>query len=91
MKQETDSILSFVEKVVDEIGIKAGHVIPILHAIQKKYNYLPESALRKVCEIRDNTCLYNGCFDLLFPVPAYPDRETHHPCVYRHGLSCQRV
>ncbi|MEE8604920.1 MAG: NAD(P)H-dependent oxidoreductase subunit E, partial [Candidatus Aminicenantaceae bacterium] len=55
MKQEMDSILSFVEKVVDEIGIKAGHVIPILHAIQKKYNYLPESALRKVCEITEIT------------------------------------
>ena len=55
MKQETDSILSFVDNVVEEIGTKAGDVIPILHAIQKKYNYLPESALRRVCEITEIT------------------------------------
>jgi NADH:ubiquinone oxidoreductase subunit F (NADH-binding)/NADH:ubiquinone oxidoreductase subunit E len=55
MKQETDSVLSFVENVVEEIGIKAGDVIPILHAIQKEYNYLPEDALRRVCEITEIT------------------------------------
>ena len=55
MKQETDSILSFVDQIVGKIGIKAGDVIPILHAVQKKYNYLPESALRRVCEITEIT------------------------------------
>lgn len=55
MKQETESILSFVDAVIDETGTKAGDVIPILHAIQKKYNYLPEKALRKVCEITEIT------------------------------------
>ena len=51
MKLETDSICTFVDLIVDEIGTKAGDVIPILHAIQEKYNYLPEPALRRVCEI----------------------------------------
>jgi NADH:ubiquinone oxidoreductase subunit F (NADH-binding)/NADH:ubiquinone oxidoreductase subunit E len=51
MKQETDSILTFVDHIVGKIGTKAGDVIPILHTIQKKYNYLPEKALRRVCEI----------------------------------------
>ena len=51
MKLETDSICTFVDLTVDEIGTKAGDVIPILHAIQEKYNYLPEPALRRVCEI----------------------------------------
>ncbi len=55
MKLETDSIRSFVDTVVDGIGTRAGDVIPILHAIQNKYNYLPESALRRVCEITDIT------------------------------------
>jgi NADH-quinone oxidoreductase subunit F len=55
MKQETDSILSFVEKIVEEIGTKAGDVIPILHAIQKEFNYLPDGALRRVCEITEIT------------------------------------
>ncbi len=55
MKQETDGILSFVEDVVERIGTKPGDIIPILHAIQKEYNYLPEEALRRVCEITEIT------------------------------------
>ncbi|MCK5103009.1 MAG: NAD(P)H-dependent oxidoreductase subunit E, partial [Cyclobacteriaceae bacterium] len=42
-------------KIVAEIGKEKKGVIPILHSIQKKYNYLPEAALRKVCEITDIT------------------------------------
>ncbi|MFX1402811.1 MAG: NAD(P)H-dependent oxidoreductase subunit E, partial [Promethearchaeota archaeon] len=55
MKLETDIIYAFVDQIVDEIGTKPGDVIPILHAIQEKYNYLPESALRRVCEITNIT------------------------------------
>lgn len=42
-----------VDEIVSGIGTGANAVIPILHAIQKKYNYLPEIALRRVCEITD--------------------------------------
>lgn len=55
MKLETGSINSFVGQIVGDIGTKASDVIPILHAIQRQYNYLPESALRRVCEITDIT------------------------------------
>ena len=55
MKLETESINSFIDRIVDEIGTKAGDVIPILHAIQREYNYLPEFALRRVCDITDIT------------------------------------
>lgn len=55
MKPETENINCFVGQIVDEIGTKAGDVIPILHAIQREYNYLPESALRRVCKITDIT------------------------------------
>ena len=55
MNQDTDNILAFVERVVEDVGKKAGDVIPILHAIQKEYNYLPEDALRRVCEITEIT------------------------------------
>jgi NADH-quinone oxidoreductase subunit F len=55
MKQEKDNILSFVENVVEIIGTKASDIIPILNAIQKEYNYLPEEALGRVCEITDVT------------------------------------
>lgn len=55
MDQNRENILSFVDKIVGEIGSKAGDVIPVLHAIQKEYNYLPEEALRRVCEIAEIT------------------------------------
>lgn len=55
MKPEIENINCFVGQIVDEIGTKAGDVIPILHAIQREYNYLPESALRRVCKITDIT------------------------------------
>lgn len=52
---DKDSIHSFVDQIISEIGPNAGNVIPILHAIQNRYNYLPETALRRVCEITDVT------------------------------------
>jgi NADH:ubiquinone oxidoreductase subunit F (NADH-binding)/NADH:ubiquinone oxidoreductase subunit E len=55
MKEEEDNILLFVEDVVEKVGTKTSDIIPILHAIQKEYNYLPEEALRRVCEITDIT------------------------------------
>ncbi len=42
VKEEIQSILS-------ETGKDREAVIPILQAVQKKYNYLPEEALREVC------------------------------------------
>ncbi len=46
-----EKIINFVEAVVAEIGVEPDKVIPILQAIQGKYNYLPEDALKRVCEI----------------------------------------
>ncbi len=48
-------IYSDIDQIVSEIGPDKSAVIPILHAIQKKYNYLPEIALRRVCETTDIT------------------------------------
>jgi len=47
--------LSFVERIIEQIGRGAESVIPILQAIQEYYRYLPEEALRRVCEITDIT------------------------------------
>ncbi|MCJ7579703.1 MAG: NAD(P)H-dependent oxidoreductase subunit E, partial [Candidatus Aminicenantes bacterium] len=55
MKLEKDSISSFIDRIVGEIGSKNGSVIPLLHAIQNEYNYLPELALQRVCEKTDIT------------------------------------
>jgi NADH-quinone oxidoreductase subunit F len=44
-----------IDRIVAEIGAGPGDVIPLLHALQKKFNYLPEFALRRICEITEIT------------------------------------
>ena len=55
MNLDKEAVYSDIEHIVADIGTNDSKVIPILHAIQKKYNYLPEIALRYVCEITDIT------------------------------------
>ncbi|MGW8314561.1 MAG: NAD(P)H-dependent oxidoreductase subunit E [Bacteroidales bacterium] len=47
--------LKDIEGIVDKLGKEPNAVIPILQAIQGAYNYLPEEALRRVCEITEIT------------------------------------
>ena len=44
-----------IDGIVEELGTQQRSVIPVLQAIQKKHNYLPEEALRRVCEISEIT------------------------------------
>ena len=44
-----------IDEIVNELGKEPRAVIPILQAIQGKYNFLPEEALRRVCEISEIT------------------------------------
>ncbi|MEI6217519.1 MAG: NAD(P)H-dependent oxidoreductase subunit E, partial [bacterium] len=52
----TDTIdLSFVDAAVEECGRTAAAVVPILQKLQAHYRYLPEAALRRVCELTEIT------------------------------------
>ncbi len=55
MKHHPDLIRSFVDRIVGEIGGNPGDVIPLLHAVQKEFHYLPEEALRRITEISEIT------------------------------------
>ncbi len=44
-----------IEKIVQTTGHCKSAVIPILQQIQGRFNYLPEKALKRVCEITDIT------------------------------------
>ena len=44
-----------VDLIVEEIGCDAASVIPVLQAIQKRFKYLPDEALKRVCEISEIT------------------------------------
>ncbi|MBI3910139.1 MAG: NAD(P)H-dependent oxidoreductase subunit E [Armatimonadetes bacterium] len=50
-----EDVASFVDRLVGEIGRGPEALIPILQAIQRQYRYLPEEALRRVCEITEIT------------------------------------
>jgi len=47
--------LKDIDAIVQRLGGKRHDVIPVLQAIQEKYNYLPEEALRRVCDISEIT------------------------------------
>jgi NADH-quinone oxidoreductase subunit F len=51
----TGNYIDKVDQLVKEIGTTADKVIPILQAIQKEFNYLPEEVLKRVCETTDIT------------------------------------
>jgi NADH-quinone oxidoreductase subunit F len=42
-----------VERIVNQTGSRIDSVVPILQAIQEHYRYLPEEALRRVCELTE--------------------------------------
>ena len=47
--------LSWVDEMVAAMGHSPEALVPILQAVQQQYRYLPEQALRRVCEITDIT------------------------------------
>ncbi len=44
-----------VDNIISKTGASVDRVIPILQAIQDEFNYLPEEALKRVCETTDIT------------------------------------
>ena len=44
-----------VDRIVENVGRGAEAVIPLLQAIQGRYRYLPDEALRRVCDTTDIT------------------------------------
>ncbi len=50
MKQVSDLNLHKVDTIIEEVGTNPDAVIPILLAVQKEYNYLPEYAMRRIVE-----------------------------------------
>ena len=53
MSENSNSLA--VDRIVAGVGRDAASVIPILQAVQKEFKYLPDAALRRVCEISEIT------------------------------------
>ena len=47
--------LTFVDRIVEKEGRSREAAIPILQAVQAHYRYLPDEALKRVCELTDVT------------------------------------
>ncbi len=62
-----------IDLIIKECGFKKEAVIPILQAIQGRYNYLPEKALKRVCEITEITP------DLIFGVASFYSQFRFNP------------
>lgn len=50
MQPVPDLDLYQVDTIIESVGSRADAIIPLLLAIQKEYNYLPEPALRRISE-----------------------------------------
>jgi NADH-quinone oxidoreductase subunit F len=50
MSDSEKNIQLVVDKIIEKLGTSTDKVIPVLQAIQNEYSYLPEEALRRVCE-----------------------------------------
>lgn len=55
MLLSNENIIQTVNQIVAKRGTSADAAIPILQDIQQEYNYLPQEALKLVCEITDIT------------------------------------
>jgi len=55
VKLDKELINKEVSEIVSSTGKEKKDVIPILHSVQEKYNYLPQEALRKICELTEIT------------------------------------
>ena len=79
--------LTFVDQAVSRLGRGPDTVIPMLQAMQDHYGYLPEEALRRVCEVTEITpAAISGVstfYDMFRHEPA--GKHIVHVC---HGTAC---
>lgn len=70
---EQIAIYQEVDRIIGQKGRSKGSVIPILQAIQQKFNYLPEDALRYVCRKTEITN------DQIIGVASFYSQFRMHP------------
>ena len=55
MNTDPNQTTAQVDQWVSRIGTGKEAIIPLLHAVQDEYRYLPEPALRHICEVTEIT------------------------------------
>ena len=79
--------LNYVDEAVARIGRTPDAVIPILQAMQDHYGYLPEEALRRVCNTTQITPAAIGGVSTFYDMFRHQPSGKHivHVC---HGTAC---
>jgi len=49
-QKDIDTLIDLVDRIIESKGQSKEAVIPILHALQAEYKYLPEEGLKRICE-----------------------------------------
>jgi len=65
--------LTFVDRAIEKIGTSEEKVLEILQAIQNRFGYLPQDALKRVCELTEITPAS------IIGVSTFYDQFRHHP------------
>lgn len=68
-----EEINNIVDQIVEQKGRASNNVIPVLQSIQEEFNYLPEDALKRVCEISDITQAQ------ITGIATFYSQFRHHP------------
>ncbi|MCD4737291.1 MAG: NAD(P)H-dependent oxidoreductase subunit E, partial [Bacteroidales bacterium] len=66
-------IFDIVDKIIEKSGKDSNSVIPVLQAIQNEFNYLPEEALQRVCEVTEIT------LSQIYGVSTFYSQFRHKP------------
>jgi NADH-quinone oxidoreductase subunit F len=69
----TELDLTFVDRTIERIGPQRAGLIAVLQALQEHYRYLPEEALRRVCEVSEITAAD------IAGVSTFYDQFRHRP------------
>ena len=86
-RRPAPSISAFVDEIVARSGRKREAAIPLLQAIQTHYRYLPDEALRRLCEThRDHARADRRHLFVLRAVPPLARRRAHRQVC--HGTAC---
>lgn len=76
-----------IDQIVENIGRRPGDLIPILQAIQQRYHYLPEPALKRIPEITEITAAVVRGVATFYNFFRLRPAGKHRVCVC-HGTAC---
>ena len=86
-KRFADSLSSFITNTVSRIGRDRSAAIPLLQAIQTQYRFLPQDALKQVCELTEITPIQLAGVASFYPQFRHSPTGEHIIKVC-HGTAC---